>query len=353
LSEEVVRFGLQVGLDDAHVRFGSRPTGLWAPECGHRPGLEQAYAEAGVGHLMLDGPSLQRAGRSTGAGATIGDSDVVVFGRDLEVTYRAWSPRKGYPGGRWYRDFHTVDDRSGLRLARVSDRGTPPAHKSPYDPVRARLALDRDADDFVAVVRRRLLDLAERRGGRPGLVVAGYDTELFGHWWHEGPPWLEAVLRRLPAAGVRVTTLAGAIAAGHVEGRVDPGPGSWGSGKDWRVWDGPATRDLVDDNARLTLRLVKLGRQWGHGRDRVTDQLATTGLLALASDWAFMVSKDSAAEYARARHHGHHGDFHALADALESGDRRRAERIAAAQHRVDGPFPQLDSRLLPAAGRVW
>ena len=29
----------------------------------------------------------------------VGDSHVVAFGRDLDVTYRAWAPRSGYPGG--------------------------------------------------------------------------------------------------------------------------------------------------------------------------------------------------------------------------------------------------------------
>ena len=55
-----------------------------------------------------------------------------------------------------------------------------------------------DADDFVRVVRDRLVEQAARREGRPGLVVVAYDTELFGHWWYEGPAFLETVLTRLP-----------------------------------------------------------------------------------------------------------------------------------------------------------
>lgn len=357
LPDDVAGFALRTGLDDATVRTGHRPRGAWSPECGYRPGLETVLTAQGVSHLVLDGPTLLGVGAGPADAWTLGDSDVVAFGRDLDVTYRVWSPRKGYPGGRWYRDFHTYDVRSGFRTARVTSGQTPPGQKAPYDPDRAALAVARDAADFVDVVRRRLLTVRESREGRPGLVVAAYDTELFGHWWHEGPQWLESVLTLLGEAGVRVTTLRGAIAAGHVAGPVRPEAGSWGSGKDWRVWDGEQVSDVVDDNARLALRLRKsIGEVPPDGtsplaRDPARDQLARTALLALASDWAFMLTKGSATTYARDRHQHHHRDFDVLADAVESGDAHRAARVARAQRVTDGPFPHLDSRLFAAGAR--
>jgi 1,4-alpha-glucan branching enzyme len=192
-------------------------------------------------------------------------------------------------------------------------------------------------------VRRRLDDLRER-DGRPGLVVAAYDTELFGHWWYEGPQWLEAVLRRLPDAGVRVTTLAGAVEAGHVGEPRELPASSWGSGKDWRVWDGEQVADLVDEARHVQDRLVQLVDKFGGPfRDPVLDQLAREALLVTSSDWAFMVTKDSAAEYARRRAAEHAGRFHRLADLVESGG---GAAEAAELRRIDGPFGHLDSRLL-------
>src|SRR5262249_61990598 len=91
----------------------------------------------------------------------------------------------------------------------------------------------REAAAFGAVGRSRLVALAEERG-RPGLVVAAYDPELFGHWWFGGPDGLARVLRELPAAGVRVSTLRGALDAGLLGGPVELPVSSWGSGKDWR-----------------------------------------------------------------------------------------------------------------------
>jgi 1,4-alpha-glucan branching enzyme len=346
LDDAWAGFALRTGLDDATLRLGTRPQGIWAPECGYRPGLEQVYATAGVHHFLVDGPTMLAAGGTTADAVTVGSSDVVAFARDLDVTYRVWSPRRGYPGGQWYRDFYDFDHESGLRPSRVTR--TSSAAKAPYEPERAAVAVAQDAADFVDVVRRRLTELAAQRDGRPALVVAAYDTELFGHWWHEGPQWLEAVLRHLPLAGVRVTTLQGAIDAGHVGAALELGAGSWGSGKDWRVWDGAAVADLVADNESLRTRVAKLLTSPASHRDPVRDQLVRSTLLALASDWAFMITKDSAAGYARDRHERHHREAHALAGHLERGDREAAESLAHRLHESDGPFGALDSRRLAA-----
>ena len=116
--------------------------------------------------------------------------------------------------------------------------------------------------------------------------------------------------------------------------------GSWGSGKDWRVWEGEQVQDIValhealqqeflthlDACAPLVARMPYL--------DDALQQL----FLALASDWAFMVTKDSAADYARAR-------------AYEHGERMRSilrSRIPDSDH-ADRVFGHLDARCLTPA----
>ncbi len=332
LAEPLVPFSLSAGLDDAALRLGRRPAGIWAPECGYRPGLEAVYAAAGVTHFVVDGPALHG---DTSAGRLVGDSDVVAFGRDLDVTYRVWSPRSGYPGGRWYRDFHTFDHPTGVRTARVTTRRTPPEAKRPYQPDAAAAAAARDAADFVSVVRARLQE-------RPGLVVVAWDTELFGHWWHEGPAWLEQVIRLLPSAGVRLVTLRDA----PVRGRASLPAGSWGTGKDWRVWDGP----LLDEQRAVQQRLLDVVRKAApRARSFALDQLAREALLVSASDWAFCVAKDSAADYARSRHAVHVSRFSSLASLVEAGRWDAASRLALSLRAVDGPFGHLDARAIMTA----
>ena len=343
------RAALLIGQNDSLLRRGNRPTGIWAPECAYTPGLELDYAQAGIHHFVVDGPTMNSAGRSTGAAWQVADSDVVAFARDLEVTYRVWSPRKGYPGGKWYRDFHTFDHEWGVRPVRVTGRSTPSHEKAPYDPERAMVAVERDARDFVSVVRNRLLELGSTMTESP-LVVAAYDTELFGHWWHEGPEWLAHVLRLLPESGVTVTTLQGAMALGQVAGRVDLANGSWGSGKDWRVWEGDLVQDVVQTNSGLEVEVLDTLRKYFddpvHLRERsvAADQLARELLLTLASDWAFMITKDSAAQYARRRSGDHLAGTKDLIRLISSGNTTAAHACAIQQQQRDYVFGHLDAR---------
>ncbi len=333
LDPRLRAFALRTGLQDTALRIGSTPEGIWAPECGYAPGMEAGYAAAGVRRFMVDGPALDG---DTAAARTVGDSDVVCFGRDLEVSYRVWSPQVGYPGDPAYRDFHTFDHPTGLKPSRVTGVDVAPENKQPYEPDAAAAVVERHAADFVDAVVRRLRALKEQHG-RPSLVVAAYDTELYGHWWHEGPAWLEAVLRALPEAGVRVTTLRGALEAGHLGGRVDLPPSSWGAGKDWGTWAGPQVSDVVHGNAEVQRELLALD-VGGSTRDPVLDQAVREALLALSSDWAFMVTKDSAADYARYRAKAHAERFRELVS--RRGDVARAAELRA----VDGPFGHLDAR---------
>jgi 1,4-alpha-glucan branching enzyme len=314
--------------------------------------MEIDYAAAGVGHFMVDGPSLHG---DTALGRPVAGSNVVAFGRDLQVSYRVWSPKSGYPGHAAYRDFHTYDHVTGLKPARVTGRNVPSDAKAPYDPERADAVVDGHVADFVDVVRQRLISESERIG-RPAHVVAAFDTELFGHWWYEGPVWLERVLRALPAAGVRVGTLSDAITDGYVGSAVELPPSSWGSGKDWQVWAGDKVADLVHLNnevvdTALTTVDKALTQTASVGsptpRDFVADQILRETLLTVSSDWPFMVSKDSAADYARYRAHLHAHATREIAGALASGRRDHAQRLADGWNRADGLFGALDARRLP------
>jgi 1,4-alpha-glucan branching enzyme len=352
LNPRLREFALREGLADANQRIAHTPSGIWAPECAYAPGMEIDYAAAGVEHFMVDGPSLHG---DTALGRPVGDSDVVAFGRDLQVSYRVWSPKSGYPGHAAYRDFHTFDHVTGLKPARVTGRNVPADAKAPYDPERAERAVDGHVADFVEVVRQRLATESERIG-RPAHVIAAFDTELFGHWWYEGPVWLERVLRALPAAGIRVGTLSDALADGFVGNPVELPPSSWGSGKDWSVWSGEKVADLVQLNTEVVdTALSTVDKAFEQNvsvgapvaRDVVADQILRETLLTVSSDWPFMVSKDSAADYARYRAHLHAHATREIAGALATGRREQAERLAAGWNRADGLFGALDARRLP------
>ena len=276
---------------------------------------------------------------------------MVAVPRDLSVTDLIWSSRSGYPASGPYRDFHAREEFTGIRLWAITGSGLERGQKRPYEPEAADAQVDRDVAHFVDAVRARLVQHAETSGA-PGLVVAAYDTELFGHWWHEGPVFLGRAVRALRAAGVHVTTVEKAIDGGHVAGELDLGPGSWGAGKDFSVWDGAAVRQIAQENEWLQRRwLAVMAAERAAGRVSARrpdlDQLLCTLFNALSSDWAFLVTREQSVDYAQRRAEGHRRDFHALAQLVEDGRQTEALAEACRQSLADRTFPALDARTLP------
>jgi len=152
----------------------------------------------------------------------------------------------------------------------------------------------------------------------------------------------------LPEAGVRVRTLSGAIEHVHVDAAELPA-GSWGRGKDFRVWDSPAVADIAAVDAEVAERLLRVvAKHSGPTRSEPLDQLARETILTTQSDWAFMVTGDSAADYARSRVRHHAERAGRLAAAIERGDAPRAAALARTYRATAGPFGHLDARLLAA-----
>jgi 1,4-alpha-glucan branching enzyme len=353
LLPEVAEVALEAGLSDSLWRLGARPRGIWSPECGFSPGLAPALQHSGVGHFIVDEQTVRDAGGRASAAWQVRGTDVVAVPRDLSITDLIWSSRSGYPAAGPYRDFHAREEFTGIRLWSITGPGLERGQKHPYDPEAAAAQLDRDVAHFVEAVRARLRAHAE--AGATGLVVAAYDTELFGHWWHEGPAFLGRAVRALRDAGVRVTTVEKAIGEGHVAGELDLGPGSWGAGKDFSVWNGPAVGQIAEENERMQSRWLSLmagQRAAGHllTRRADLDQLLCTLFNALSSDWAFLVTREQSVDYAQRRAEGHRRDFHALAQLIEDGRTPEAQKEAERQARTDRTFPALDARV--TAGQV-
>ena len=338
---DLIRGQITEGLQISEGNFGVRPTGVWTPECAYRPagpvadptltplsvapdgtptlragaqhlpGIEQFWEEAGVDHLVLDGPTLAQAagvpsrdwqataGTITPVGdpmdvldrpVLIGESDVAAFGRNLAVAYAVWNPTGGYPASVDYRDFHAIDMEGGFKSWRVTD--TTSLVKQPYVPAAAERRVQADAEDFVDV-------LAAHLGPREDdvCVVAAYDTELFGHWWYEGPQWLDRVVRLLGSSRDRIatTTLQRHLSDHPPTARLDLPESSWGWGKGHASWVSEETRWIWQEIRAAEKRFGSLDE--GIARDVAWRQLT----LLQASDWPFMITRKQSAQYALER----------------------------------------------------
>ncbi len=293
---------------------------------------------------MVDGPSLHG---DTALGRPVGDTDVVAFGRDLQISYRVWSPKSGYPGHAAYRDFHTYDHLTGLKPARVTGRNVPSEAKAPYDPDRASHAVDGHVADFVDVVRKRLLSESERIG-RPAHVVAAFDTELFGHWWYEGPEFLDYLARKLVHDQKIISLITpGEYLARHQTNQIaTPSASSWGEEGYLRAWLNDKNEWIYPHLQVAQERMSALAKKFSKRKsttalqNRSLKQAARELLLAQASDWPFILRAGTSPDYARRRVKDHLLRFIALHDQLTvtKVDEKWLREIESR----DNLFPEVD-----------
>jgi 1,4-alpha-glucan branching enzyme len=297
VSEPGRRLQIEVGMRSHSRRFGPA-TSFWLPECGYEPGLERLLAEHGVEAFCVDQSAHEAPMDALSPIAT--PEGPVAFTIDWEAVSWLWS-LQGYPSDRLHADFH----RRSLRGVRAWSIGG-----AAYDPEGAAQRAREQAGEFVDAVAARLSGYAAERGRR-GLVVFAIDTELLGHWWWEGPIWLQEVLHIAPDAGIRLLTLSQARESHEPEERPLQ-RATWGEQKDFRTWDSESVADLAWASRRLELRLL---RALATGLDGVAAARAARELLAVqASDWTFLDSRRQAGDYAfqRATDHGQ-----ALLEALQ------------------------------------
>ncbi|MCO5315743.1 MAG: DUF1957 domain-containing protein [Solirubrobacterales bacterium] len=295
---------IETGVASHRRRFGWKG-GFWLPECAWRPGLDRDLARAGVEWFCLDqsehlaGDDCLRPVR-TPAGP-------LAFPIDWEAIGWLWS-LDGYPSWPGYRDFHRLS-MNGMHIFRIDGE--------PYDAEAASEMAGKQADEFLDRAATRLRTYRDRTGER-GLMTFAFDCELLGHWWAEGPVWLERVLTGADAAGIRLVTLDQATAERQDLGPDDQDapllPSTWGEGKDFRTWDSPAVSDLVWGARRLELRVLEAVTE---GLPREAAERAVRDLLMVqSSDWAFLDSRRQAGDYPFER-----SLEHALSafEAVESG----------------------------------
>jgi 1,4-alpha-glucan branching enzyme len=279
----------------AHIRrFGGWGGGFWLPECAYAPGLERDLADHGVRAFCVDQTGREGFDNLRPVATEAGPLAVPIDWPTVELI---WHDRDGYPVDGTYRDYHrrTVHD-----LKPWDNAGRP------YDRA-AALALARDhAREFVERALHRVAD--------GGLLCCALDTELLGHWWYEGPAWLAAVLEEAPRQGLPLVTVSEGLE------RTEPiraplTASTWGSDKDLSTWDSPAVGQMATAARRAELQTVNASA--GHASPRAALERAARELLALqASDWAFMVTRELAADYPAERLRAHAANLDAALMAL-------------------------------------
>jgi 1,4-alpha-glucan branching enzyme len=306
LEQFLARQGLRYFFVDTHLVAGGAPIGTYEDR------FEERRLDA-----TRDGTGLSP--NEPYALAASGRRKVAVLARDPRSSVQVWSADFGYPGDGAYLEFHRKRGRDGLRYWQVTDRRLPLGEKVPYDPATAQERADAHADHFVSLVLDTLREHQEATG-RTGVVVAPFDTELFGHWWFEGPRWLEAVLRKLEGRVVAATA-SDFLAAHPPRSTIRLPEGSWGQGGAHWVWLNDGTRWVWEEVYRAEDAFLDASRAAKSDTNptarRILQQLARELLLLESSDWPFLITTVAAKDYAEARVKEHIAAFDRLRTLLE------------------------------------
>ena len=370
--DAAARAQVRAGVHTSERRLGMRPAGAWLPECAYRPGgpwtppvgdrsprmragVEEVFAHEGVGFFCVDAHLFAGArseGTQTAGGFTKvawdqatwdqtrgwrsvlephfvssdgGPGRLVALARHPEVSEQVWSGEVGYPGDGRYLEFHKRHGRDGHRYWRVTAPRTDLGDKHPYAPDEVQGAVYAHAQHFSAVVKS-ILQRYHDKTGRPGVVIAPFDAELFGHWWHEGPRFIREVMAAFAGDDVvRPCTVSERLRQWPADKVVSMPEGTWGEGGDHRVWLNEQTQWMWEAAHGAEDRLLDLiGRLDWRGSPAIAEpvRLAARELLLLqASDWQFVIRTGGAVDYGFRRFCEHLARFDRAANIADARSR--------------------------------
>ncbi len=349
--------------------FGRRPRGMWLAECGYVRGVDELLRESGIRFFFVDAHGLLFADRRPVYGVyapIFCPTGVAAFGRDVESSKQVWSAEEGYPGDGAYRDFYRdvgydldldyvrryihpdgIRHATGFKYYRITERRLPLHEKAPYDPHAAWERAAQHAGNFL-FNRERQIEFLAGKMDRPPVIVAPYDAELFGHWWFEGPLFLDLLFRKMQydQADVAPITPSEYLARRPTNQVATPCTSSWGYRGYAEVWLNGSNDWVPRHLHKMGERMVELARRHPAAqgvRWRALNQAARELLLAQASDWTFIMKTGTTTPYAVGRVGDHVNRFNALYDALEVGAINEAW-LGELEAR-DNLFPELDYRL--------
>lgn len=368
VNDNARRVQIELGCREFERHFGRRPKGIWLPECGYTPGIDEMLRDAGIKYFFTDTHGVLHAEPRPRYGVfapiLCPNSGVAALARDTESSKQVWSAIEGYPGDFDYREFyrdvgfdleyeyvkphlHETGMRSllGIKYYRITGKE---GDKQPYNRQVALARAAEHAANFLFNREKQVEWLAGSMGDRPALVVAPYDAELFGHWWFEGPEWIDFLLRKTHSDQETVKTITvPEYLEAHPRLQVSqPVMSSWGYKGFSEVWLNDSNQHIYPHLHEGADRMVELARN-NMGADgvrrRALNQAARELLLAQASDWAFIMKSGTMVQYAEERTRVHVNNFNHLYDSL---NRQEIDEAWLGEiERRHNLFPDVDYRL--------
>ncbi|MFH1577816.1 MAG: 1,4-alpha-glucan branching protein domain-containing protein [Candidatus Omnitrophota bacterium] len=361
-----LRAQVKVAVNNYQRIFARKPNGIWLPECAYNPGDDAILKESGIKYFFVDAHGILHGTPRPKYGVfapVYCKSGVACFGRDLESSKQVWSSIEGYPGDHYYRDFyrdigfdldyeyiksyihpdgHRIN--TGMKYHRITGSTD---NKQPYLPGNARDKAAEHAGNFM-FNRQKQVEYLHSIMGKEPIIVSPYDAELFGHWWYEGPQWLDFLVRKLffDQDIIRMITPSEYLAQNPRNQVITPSMSSWGWKGYNEVWlQGP--NDWIYRHLhKASQRMTELSRRFPAATGtlkRALNQLLRELLLAQGSDWAFIMATGTHSSYAVKRTKEHLLSFIRLYENIKS-DSIDEDWLSDLEYK-DNIFPEIDYRV--------
>ncbi|MCK5215782.1 MAG: DUF1957 domain-containing protein [Candidatus Omnitrophica bacterium] len=342
-----VKAQVHMGVDAYAKAFGRLPRGFWLPECGYYSGVDKILKDAGVRYFFVDSHGIMHADPSPRYAVyapIYTPSGVAAFGRDWESSKQVWSAKEGYPGDVDYREYYKdigyeldfdyikpyihpqgIRINTGMKYWRITGSTD---YKEAYRPDWAKEKAASHAGNFMHNREKQIEHLSHHMDRKP-IIIAPYDAELFGHWWYEGPMWIDFLARKIccDQDNIMMTTPTEYLEEYPTNQMSLPSDSSWGykgyseywleGTNDW-VYPhlhvaGERMNELVNAIApamegQMNPRLLK----------RALNQAARELVLAESSDWPFIMKTGTMVSYANKRINDHVGRFTRLYDDIRN-----------------------------------
>ena len=363
---EAVKAQLYEGVSHYTKVVGHEPRGIWLPECAYNHSLDSILKELGIRYFLMENKGVNMAVPKPmhGTNAPIcTESGLYAFGRDEESSKQVWSSFIGYPGDEDYREFYRdighelpsdyinpYIDKSGIRVDtgikyyRITNRSD---NKDYYNREKAMEKSNIHSKHFLNS-RNIQIEGVSKNMDKPPIILCPYDTELFGHWWFEGPDFIYNFIKNSSIEKVNYKLVSPLYyIENHPKAEVcKPNPSTWGENGDYSVWLNPSNDWIYKHLHFAGQKMIRLANTYNEPsklEERALNQAARELMLAESSDWPFIIKNNTTTKYAIERVNTHIERFNEIYNEVTKG--YIDENFLREIENLDNIFPDMNFRI--------
>ena len=321
--------------------LGINPLGIWLPECAYYENLDGILSDCGIRYAVLDGHGIlnSKPRPRYGVYAPIcSKRGVAFFGRDSQSTLPVWSSREGFPGDPVYREFHKdlgwelesskllekgirTNRPLGIKYYRITGNESSLSQKDFYLKNEAEEKVKEHAEKYLHQRAEQLKTLTLSSSFNP-VLIAPFDAELFGHWWYEGPIFIENIMKKAFKYRIKLTHLKDILSEKPSLQICDPSPSSWGQGGYHNYWLNDKNSWIVPQITRAGKIFVEIASIYNEDKSkmRILKQAGRELLLSESSDWSFILRAGTTTQLAKERIDRHLARFWKLINIIKNKD---------------------------------